>query len=94
MLRTLLCVGCCSIAALALAAEPKRVLLVGQGSDNHTAGTHEYLAGLERLAKLLAPHPALATEIVNADEPWTEGPAQLDKADGVVLFASEGAKFV
>src|SRR5207237_3516525 len=32
--------------------------------------------------------------LVCADDPWKDGPDLLAKADGVVLFVSEGAKWV
>jgi len=38
--------------------------------------------------------PGVEATLVKADEPWTEGPALLDKADGAVVFLSEGAKWV
>ena len=33
-------------------------------------------------------------KVVKADDPWTEGPELIAEADGVVLFVSEGAKWV
>ena len=76
------------------AAEPKLLLLVGQGPDNHPRGTHEYKAGVELLGKLLEPNPELKIRIANGDDPWTEGPELLEKADGVVIFVSEGARWL
>jgi type 1 glutamine amidotransferase len=32
--------------------------------------------------------------VIQADDPWTEGPELIEGADGVVLFLSEGAKWV
>lgn len=82
------------LSTLAVADErPKRLLLIGQGPDNHPPTTHEYLPGLERLAKLLAGVEGLSVTVVKADEPWTEGPELLAKADGAVLFLSEGARW-
>jgi len=80
----------------AFAAEPatKRILLLGQKPDGHPAGTHEYLPGQRVLKTLLERVPGVSVEIIQADDPWTEGPELLAKADGVVLFVSEGAKWV
>lgn len=83
-----------TMGAGASAAEPKMLLLVGQGPDNHPRGTHEYTAGVERLAKLLEPHKDLKIRITIGDEPWTEGPELVAKADGVVIFVSEGARWL
>jgi type 1 glutamine amidotransferase len=78
------------------AAEPvaKRILLLGQKPDGHPAGTHEYLPGQRILKTILERVPGVTVEIVQADDPWTEGPELLAKADGVVLFVSEGAKWI
>src|SRR6185503_445343 len=42
----------------------------------------------------LEKHAPIEATLVNADEPWQDGPELLAKADGVVLFVSEGAKWV
>src|SRR5262249_9087535 len=85
-------------ASMALAAPsvaaPKRLLLVGQGPDGHPEQTHEYLAGLKVLEKCLKPVADLEVTAVRANEPWKEGPELLERADGVVLFLSEGAKWM
>src|SRR5258708_39388448 len=85
-------VGAMSLSAAEPA--PKRLLLLGQGPDGHPAATHEYLAGQKILARCLEQSPGLTVEIVRADEPWTEGPELLAKADGAVLFLSEGAQWI
>lgn len=72
----------------------KRVLLLGQGPDGHPPQTHEYVAGLKIVAALLKKTPGLEVTTVRADEPWRDGPALLDKADTVVVFLSEGAKWL
>ncbi len=82
-----------SAAAVALAVEPKSVLLVGQSHDNHPPQTHEYMLGLERLAKVLEPTEGLTVRVVKADEPWAAGPELLAGVDGVVLFLAEGARW-
>src|SRR6185369_3984404 len=71
--------------------EAKRVLLIGQGPDGHPPSTHEYMAGVRALEKLLAPIQGLQITVVKADEPWPEGPALIDQADGVVMFVTQGA---
>jgi len=75
--------------------EPKKkLLLVGQGPDGHPVETHEYVAGLRVLAKCLEPVRGLEVTSVRADGPWKEGPELIDRADGVVLYLAEGAKWV
>jgi hypothetical protein len=91
------------LAALALAllltppgpaAPKKKVLLVGQGPDGHPKTTHEYMAGVRVLAKCLAGVPDLELTVVRADGTWQEGPDLLGRADAVVLFVSEGARWI
>ena len=86
--------ACLSVALATTAAEPQRLLLLGQGPDGHPAGTHEYLPGLEILARCLETTPDLELSLVKADEPWSEGPELLEDADGAVVFLSEGAKWL
>src|SRR5580765_6956893 len=83
-------------AAPAFGDPPKarRLLLIGQGPDGHPPSTHEYLAGVRVLEKLLAPIQGLQTTVVRADEPWPEGPALIDQADGVVMFVTQGARWI
>jgi hypothetical protein len=76
------------------AAAPVKLLLVGSGPDGHPAQTHEYMAGLKVLAKCLKDVPGLEITTVRADEPWKEGPELIARADGVVLFLSEGARWM
>jgi hypothetical protein len=83
----------CAWAASIQAAEPKALLLVGQSHDNHPPQTHEYMSGLERLAELVRGTDGLTVRLVNADEPWPEGPELVAGADGVVLFLAEGARW-
>ena len=78
-----------------LAAAPKKqVLLVGQGPDGHPKQTHEYMAGVRLLAKFLGEVPGLEVKVVKADGAWKEGPDLLGRADAVVLFVSEGARWI
>ncbi|MCE9604554.1 MAG: ThuA domain-containing protein [Planctomycetia bacterium] len=75
-------------------AAPKRLLLLGQKPDGHPPGTHEYMRGQRILQQVLERVPGLKVEVVQADGDWTEGPELLGKVDGVVLFVSEGAKWI
>lgn len=76
------------------AKKMKRVLLIGQGPDNHPWSMHEYMAGMRILAQCLQPVKGLQTIVVKADGPWKEGPELLDGADAAVLFVSQGAKWL
>jgi cyclophilin family peptidyl-prolyl cis-trans isomerase len=71
-----------------------RLLLLGQGPDGHPFATHEYAGGLAIIKQLLKDVPGLETTIIRTDGPWKEGPELIDRADGVVLFLSEGARWV
>jgi type 1 glutamine amidotransferase len=75
-------------------AEPTRVLLLGQKPDGHPFATHEYMAGVRIVGKLLAKAPAVEVTIVQADNPWSDGPAMLERADAAVLFLSQGAQWL
>jgi hypothetical protein len=83
-----------TVPGVVLAEAPKKLLLLGQGPDGHPVQTHEYLAGLKVLARCLKPVSGLEVTLLRADEPWKEGPELLERADGVVLFLSEGAKWL
>lgn len=50
--------------------------------------------GLAILADLLRAQPGLEVEVARADEPCPEIPALIDKADGLVLYLGEGAKWI
>ncbi len=71
-----------------------KLLLIGSGPDGHPAQTHEYMAGLKILAKCLKDVPGLEITTVRADEPWREGPELIARAEGVVLYLSEGARWM
>lgn len=73
---------------------PKRLLLLGQKPDSHPKSTHEYMAGQRIIARCLQNQASIQVIVVQADNPWSEGPELLDGADGAVLFLSEGAKWV
>lgn len=98
-LRTaLVMLGVCCFVLPANAADPAaklRLLLIGQGPDGHPKTTHEYYAGLKILEQSLAPlREHLEIRQVRADGEWADGPELLGKADGVVLYLAEGAKWV
>jgi type 1 glutamine amidotransferase len=76
------------------AAAKKHVLLIGQGPDGHPKETHEYMAGVRVLAKSLTRVPELQITVIRADGAWKEGPDLLRRADAVVLFVSEGARWI
>jgi hypothetical protein len=85
----------CALLAVNTYAAPKRLLLVGQGPDGHPAGSHEFMAGVAEVETLLKPFAAeIQTTISKADEPWPEGPELLDKADGVLLLVTQGARWM
>jgi type 1 glutamine amidotransferase len=73
---------------------PKRLLIVGQGPDGHPPATHEFIAGARVLAELLKPLKGLQATVVNADEPWMDGPKLIDEADGIVLLVTQGAQWM
>ena len=93
--RLLSLLACLALfAESALADPPRKVLLLYQGPDGHPKQTHEYEQGCRLLQKILQKVPELETTLVKADEPWKDGPALLAKADGAVLFLSEGAAWL
>lgn len=94
LLALVLCVALLGPQLRAEAPAPIKLLLVGSGPDGHPAQTHEYMAGLKVLAKCLKDVPGLEIMTVRADDPWKEGPELLARADGVVLFLSEGARWM
>ena len=82
------------LVGLTLAAAPKQLLILGQKPDGHPPGTHEYMPGARVLKALLAHRQDLRTTIAQADNPWSEGPALIAKADGIVMFLNEGGRFI
>jgi hypothetical protein len=93
-LRVALALLTSALLAPGATAAPKKLLLVGQGPDGHPATTHEYVAGLKVLEKCLKGVPDLEVMSVRADEPWKDGPELLARADGVVLYLAEGARWM
>lgn len=81
-------------APTAFADPPKKILLLGQKPDGHPPQSHEYMAGMRIIARMLEQYPGLQVQIVQADSPWTEGPEMLGRVDGAVLYLSEGARWL
>lgn len=85
-------------AARSKAAKPpvqrRRVLLIYQSPDGHPAASHEYLAGLKLLNRLLQRDARLSVRLVNGDEPFAEVSELLDSSDAAVLFLSHGAHWL
>jgi type 1 glutamine amidotransferase len=88
------CLGIFVFAPAAADAPKKNVLLLWQSPDGHPKQTHEYQAGQKILQHTLEKFGAVDVRLICADEAWREGPELLAKADGVVLFLSEGAKWL
>jgi hypothetical protein len=84
------------VSSLARAAEPatKTLLLLTHLPDGHKKTTHEYVPGQKILKHLLDGTPGLKVELVAADNPWTDGPDVLERADGAVMFVSQGAAWL
>lgn len=78
----------------ALAQAKKKLLLVGHPPDGHPPTTHEYTAGVRILGKLLEKVDGLEVTVVEAQGAWKNGPELIERSDGVVLFISEGAKWL
>ncbi len=78
----------------ASAAEARRLLIVGQGPDGHPPTTHEFMPGAKVLAELLKRFPEIRTTVVNADEPWSDGPKLIDAADGIAMLVTQGAQWM
>ncbi|HVU87927.1 MAG TPA: ThuA domain-containing protein [Pirellulales bacterium] len=93
--RTILVVVIVLIAGrMANAAEKKQLLLVGQKRDNHPVTTHEFMPGLRILAATLEKRDDVEVRVVQADGAWPEGPELIRRADGLVLYVSEGARWI
>ena len=69
---------------------PKKVLLIASGPDGHPATTHEYVAGLDILAKLLKPVAGVEVTVAKADGAWKDGPELIGRSDVVVLYLPKG----
>lgn len=101
MKRTLVCVSAlvlcaqmvCSSTAQAEETAKKKILLIGQKRD-HPPGAHQYMAGLRVLATCLKQVPEMEVKLVQADEPWRDGPALLRDVDGIVLSLGQGGRWI
>ncbi|HEY4312120.1 MAG TPA: ThuA domain-containing protein [Pirellulales bacterium] len=82
------------IGQVGYAGEKKQLLLIGQKRDNHPVTTHEFMPGLRVLAATLQKCDDLEVRTVQAEEPWAEGPDLIRRADGIVIYVSEGAKWI
>lgn len=88
-------VSLCLGGSIVYAGESKkRVLLLWQKPDGHPKNTHEYELGQKIMKRELDKFSSLDPVLVNADDPWKDGPDLLAKADGAVLFISEGARWL
>jgi len=76
------------------ADSPKRLLIVGQGSDGHPPTTHEFMACARVTDELLKPYKDIQATVVKADEPWPDGPKLIDQADGIVMWVTQGAQWM
>lgn len=95
MIRTALSLAFLLLFGSAAFAEPpKKLLLVASAPDGHPAATHEYVAGVEILAKILKPVAGLEVIVATADGAWKNGPELVGRADAVVLYLTEGAKWL
>jgi type 1 glutamine amidotransferase len=81
-------------SGVSVADAPKKLLLIGQGPDGHPPTTHEYMDGLKVLEKLLKPTKGIDLTLVKADGKWENGPELIDRSDAIVVFVSEGAKWL
>lgn len=75
-------------------AEPRRLLLVSQGPDGHPIGSHEYALGQRVLVELLKGLRDVEVTTSHVEDDWSEGPGLLERSDCVVLFVSEGGKWI
>ena len=54
-------------AASAFSAEKAKLLVIGQGSDGHPPGTHEFMAGTRVVQALLSGRSDIEVTVVKAD---------------------------
>ena len=52
------------------------------------------MAGARVLNELLKNYPDIQTTVVNADEPWADGPKLLDESDGLVMLVTQGSRWM
>jgi type 1 glutamine amidotransferase len=73
---------------------PKRIVLLWQGPDGHKPTTHEFEAGIRLLGNMIQRHTAHHVILSKADEKWEEGAELLERADTIVLFISQGSRWI
>lgn len=87
-----------SMAVPVFAAEAapvkKQLLLLSSAPDGHAAKTHEYRTCLDHLSQLLTERGDLEVLHQQVTNDWDSGLEALKKADGVVLYLSEGAAWI
>jgi len=75
--------------------KPVHLLIVAQKTgDGHPPTTHEFMGGAHVMQELLKPYKNVEVTLVNGDEPWADGPGLIDKADGIMLWVTQGAKWM
>lgn len=77
-------------AAFARSADGKQKLVLVAGKPSHPPRMHEFNAGVQLLAKCLAGHPGLKTEVVLNG--WPADASVFNDADGVVFYMDGGGK--
>ena len=87
-------VGVSPVSWVRAEEKPIRLLIVGQKPDGHPPTTHEFMAGAQVLATLLKPYPQIQTTVVDATDPWPEGPGLIDGSDAIAMLVSEGARWM
>src|SRR6185295_4720874 len=60
----------------------------------HPPTTHEFMPGALVLNELLKPFKNIQATVVNEDEPWPDGPALIDKCDGIVMLVTQGSEWM
>ena len=92
-MRLLSCLVALALAS-PLCAAPKKILLIGQGSDGHPPTTHEFRAGVRVIAECLKKYDNLDVTVVSADGAWKEGPELIGRSDCVLLYVSQGYRWM
>lgn len=90
LVAALLALGAGHAAIKAIAAEPKRVLLIGHLRD-HPYETHEYLVDAEILANCLRQTPGVEAHVSSG---WPDDPETLTGLDALVLHVASGGDFL
>ena len=75
-------------------SQAPHLLLLWQGPDGHPPGTHEYRQGITLLHDWLQDDANVRVTVQEAGQGWPDSPDALDSVDGVVMFLSEGARWL